>query len=123
MMGTELVVKFRYFPGDALIDIKEQALQRLAKKHGVDISMQEVKGSKWYEEDGQLWEETQDSKLDDITQTIVTLSSDNEAAFRRALREIIDTYRCPRNTPARWGSNERGEEIYKELADASDGWD
>lgn len=122
-MSDELVVKFRYFPGDALIDIKDQDLQRLAKKHGVSISMQEVKGKRWYEEEGQLWEETLDCKLDDITQTTVTLSSDNETAFRRALRELIDTYRCPRNTPARWGSNERGEEIYKELADAFDGWD
>ena len=56
-------------------------------------------------------------------QTIVTLSSSDEAAFRRALRQLIDTYRCPRNTPGRWGSNERGEEIAQELMEAFDGWD
>ena len=122
-MGTELLVKFRYFPGDALVDIKQEDLDKLARKHGVDISVEEVEGKKWYEEDGKLWEETLDCSLDDITQSIVTLSSDDEVTFRRALRELIDTYRYPRNTPARWGSNERGEEIAKELAEEFDGWD
>ncbi len=62
------------------------------------------------------------SSIEDITQTVVTVSADDEGAFREAVRTLIKKYGAPRTTYATWGSSDRGKWIVGELCDQYDGW-
>ena len=59
---TEYLVKLRYYPGDALEEIKERALKSLARKHGVHISYEKIENRQMKER--LLMENTLDKKID-----------------------------------------------------------
>ena len=62
------------------------------------------------------------SPIEQVSQTVITVSSENEPALRKALTEIIKKYRAPRTVFGAWGSNEKGKAILSEICDAGDGW-
>jgi hypothetical protein len=119
---VSLMAKLRWYPGDALVEIRQEDLEKIANECGVDISLNEVKGKDFFTEGEMVLEETGNKPLEEVTQTVVTISAPTEHAFRECLLRIIDKYRAPRTVYSMWGSDERAKEIFQELADAWDGW-
>jgi hypothetical protein len=66
-------------------------------------------------------EETLGKAIEEISQDVITVSSDDEAGFREAVAAIYDTYRSPRTPYSFWGSREEGARIAKEIADVTGG--
>ena len=120
-MGS-LMGKLRWYPGDALAEIRQEDLKKIANQCGVDITLNEVKGKDLFIEGKMVLEETGNKPLEEVTQTVVTISAPTEHALRECLLRIIDEYRAPRTVYSLWGSDERAKEIFEEVADAGDGW-
>jgi len=114
--------KFRYYPGDALVEMKRKDLEKIAHQFGVTITLDEVKGKDFSTEGERILERTEKEPLEDVTQTVVAISAPTEQAFRKCLLKIINKYRAPRTVYSAWGSDERAKEIFEELANAWDGW-
>ena len=125
-MMAEIMAKIRYHPlGPAcgpFVPIKKSDLDNMAKEHGVDIFLEEIVGKNRQEVGGIIREETMDSSIEEITQTVVTVSADDEGAFRKGVRALINKYGGPRTTFSTWGSSDRGKFIVGELCDEDDGW-
>ena len=125
-MMAEIMAKIRYHPlGPAcgpFVPIKKSDLDHIARQHGVDISLEEIVGKNRQEVGGVIREETMDSTIEEITQTVVMVSADDEASFREAVRALIKKYGGPRTTFSTWGSTDRGKWIVGELCDEDDGW-
>lgn len=121
---SEIMAKLRWYPGDPLVEIRKEFLEKVSEKYGADISLEEVAGKgKELVIEGEIAQEvTADSTLEELTQTVVTVSADSEEAFWKSVRELIKTYRAPRCVYALWGSTERGKELVEELAQEDDGW-
>jgi len=123
---TEIMAKIRYHPigpvCSPFLPIKKDDLDNVATEHGVVISLEEIVGKNRQEVGGDMREETMDSTIEEITQTVVTISADDEEAFREAVRALIKKYRGPRTTYSTWGSTDRGKWIVGELCDEDDGW-
>lgn len=122
----EIMAKLRYLPlgptcGPAA-PIKKNDLDKIARKFGVEISLEEVAGKNLTTEGDIIREDTMDSTLEEITQTVVTVSADDETKFRNAVQALIKKYHAPRTTQAFWGSTEKGRWIVTELLDEDDGW-
>ena len=117
-----LTGKFRYYPGDALIEIRREDLEKIAHRCGVTITLDEVKGKDFSIEGERILERTENERLEEITQTVVAISARTEQAFRECLLKMISKYRAPRTVYSAWGSDERAKEIFEELANAWDGW-
>jgi hypothetical protein len=117
-----LTGKLRYYPGDALVDIRQKDLEKIASQYKAHITVDEVKARDLLTEGKMLLEETGNKSLEDVTQTVVTISAPTEHAFRECLLKIIDKYRAPRSVYSTWGSDERAKEIFQEVADQWDGW-
>lgn len=120
---AELLGKMRWYPGDALVPIKESGLREIAQKHGVSLSLQEVVGkSQKVLPGGVIVEWGWEMPIDEATQSIVTIEAEDEVSFRRCVRELIDTYRGPVPMWGMWGSSKKVENIINELLDQDDGW-
>ena len=123
---AEIMAKIRYHPlGPAygpFVPIKKSDLDNIAREHGVVISLEEIVGKNRQEVGGNIREETMDSTIEEITQTVVMVSADDEGAFREAVRALIKKYGGPRTTFSTWGSTDRGKWIVGELCDEDDGW-
>jgi len=123
---SEIMAKLRWFPvgptAGSLVPIKKEDLHSIAKQYGVSISLEEVVGQSRREVDGIIYEETLGKGIEEISQTIVTLSTDVEEAFRGAIRALVKKYRAPRTTYATLGSTERAKRVMVELFDEDDGW-
>lgn len=123
---SEIMAKMRWYrlgpAAGPFVPIKKADLDSIAQKHKVNISIEEIVGKNYQEVDGIMREETMDSTIEDFTQTVVTVSADNEQAFREAIRALIKKYGAPRTTYGTWGSTERGKWIVGELSDEYDGW-
>jgi hypothetical protein len=117
-----LTGKLRYYPGDALVDIRQKDLEKIASQYKAHITVDEVKARDLLTEGKMLLEETGNKSLEDVTQTVVTISAPTEHAFRECLLKIINKYRAPRSVYSTWGSDERAKEIFQEVADQWDGW-
>jgi hypothetical protein len=117
-----LTGKFRWYPGDALVEIRQEDLKKIADQCGVNIILNEVKGKDLFTEGKIVFEETANKPLEEVTQTVVTISAPTEGAFRECLLRIINQYRAPRTVYSTWGSDERAKEIFEELAETWDGW-
>jgi hypothetical protein len=117
-----LIGKLRWYPGDASVEIRHEDLEKIAHQCGVNITLNEVKGKDLFTEGKMVLEETGNKPLEEVTQTVVTISASTEHAFRECLLRIIDKYRAPRTVYSTWGSDERAKEIFQELADTWDGW-
>ena len=117
-----LTGKLRWYPGDALVEIRREDLEKIADQCGVNVILDEVKGNDLFTEGKMVLEEIGNKPLEEATQTVVTISASTEDAFRECLLKIIDKYRAPRTVYSTWGSDERAKEIFEELANAWDGW-
>jgi hypothetical protein len=117
-----LTGKLRWYPGDAFVEIRKEDLEKIANQSGVSISLNEVKGKDFFTEGKMVLEETGNKSLEEMTQTVVTISAPTEHAFRECLLKIIDKYRAPRTVYSTWGSDERAKEIFAEVAAVWDGW-
>jgi hypothetical protein len=117
---TEYLVKLRYYPGDALEEIKERDLKSLTRKYGVQISYEKIENRQM--KGGLLTENTLDNKIEDISQEVITLSGDWERKFSDCIRALYKRYRCPRTSYSLLGSNEAGEKIAKGLMNIHGGW-
>ncbi len=113
----DYLVRFSYYPGDPLQEIKEEDLRRIAERWGLQIGLEEVRGDV---KGGQ--EETLDKDLEEITQTVITVAGDHASSIRGGLVDLIERYRAPRTVYALWGSNPSGEAIAREVIDEMDGW-
>jgi len=122
----EIMAKLRYFPLEPVsappVPIKKNDLYKVAKKTGTDISLQTVIAGNQVINGNIIREETMDSTIDEVSQDIITVSSINEVAFRKAIRALIKLYRAPRTVYGTWGSTEKGAYIISELCDEDDGW-
>ena len=117
-----LIGKLRWYPGDALVEIRAEDLEKIAHQCGVNITLDEVKGKDLFTEGEMVLEETGKGPLEEVTQTVVTISAPTEQAFRECLLRIINIYRAPRTVYSIWGSDEQAWKIFEEVADAWDGW-
>ena len=111
------LVKFRYYPGDPLQEIKEADLKEIAEQWGLQIGLTEVRG-----EVREGREATLDKDLEAITQSVITIEGDGESSVRGGLRAIIQRYRSPRTCYALWGSNPEGQALAAEIIEEQDGW-
>jgi hypothetical protein len=114
--------KLRWYPGDALVEIKRKDLEEIAHRCGVGITLNEVRGKDLSMEGKMVLEETGNKPLEEVTQTVVTISAPTERALRECLRRMIDKYRAPRTVYSTWGSDERAKEIFAEITEVWDGW-
>jgi hypothetical protein len=123
---TEIIAKLRYFPlgpiAGPAVSIVRPDLDAIAKKHKVAISLENVKGKNASTSGDTLTEETMNSAIEEISQSLIVVTSDTESSFREAIKEIIKKYRAPRTVFGTWGSSERGKQIVTELCDVDDGW-
>jgi hypothetical protein len=117
---TEYLLKLRYYPGDPLEEIREGDLKSLGQKYGVKISYEKLEKREM--KDGLLMEKTLDSRIEDITQEVITVSGDREANFSDCIRALYKKYRCPRTAYSLLGSNAAGEKIAKGLMNIYGGW-
>ena len=110
--------KLRWFPlgpiEGPLELIKKNDLDNIAKKHGVNISLEEMRGA--------VQGETRGKAIEQITQWVVTVSADDEEAFRGVTRALVKKYRAPRTTYATLGSDEKARRMIVELFNEEDGW-
>ena len=111
------LVKFRYYPGDPLQEIREADLREIADLWSLHIAFKEVRGDV---KDGR--ETTLDKDLEGISQSVITIEGDEEKSIREGLRDIIQRYRSPRTCYALWGSNPEGQAIAMEAIEEQDGW-
>jgi hypothetical protein len=72
--------------------------------------------------DGLLMEKTIDKRIEDISQEVITLSSDKEDDFSNCIIALYKKYRCPRTAYSLMGSNDAGEKIAKKLMNIHGGW-
>ncbi len=117
---TKYFAKLRYYPGDPLEVIREKDLKGFEREYGVKISYEkiekrEMKGSL-------LMERTLDSRIEDISQEVITMSADQENNFSDCLIALYKKYRCPRTPYSLLGSNEAGQKIAKKLMNVHGGW-
>jgi hypothetical protein len=117
-----LTGKLRWYPGDALVEIRQEDLVKIADQCNVQITVNDVKAKDLFAEEKMLLEETANKPLEEVTQTVITISAPTEHAFKECLLRIIDRYRAPRTVYSTWGSDERAKEIFQEVADQWDGW-
>ena len=117
-----LTGKFRYYPGDALVEIRQEDLEKIAHQCGVTITLHEIKGKDFCTEGEIAFERTENEPLEEVTQTVIAISAGTEQAFRKSVLKIIKKYRAPRTVYSAWGSDERAKEIFEELTAVWDGW-
>ena len=121
-MMINIIARMRWYQGDALVPIEKPYLDTLTKQHRVTISVENVEGKSRRMVEGILREDTQAETIEEVTQTVVTVSGHDEGAFRHVIRALIGKYRAPRTTYANWGSTTEGKRIVDELSDEDDGW-
>lgn len=112
-------VHLRYYVGDALEAIKTQDLDGLAQGFGVEINHEKIDNRTM--SDGMLREETLGRPIEGITQEVITVSSDDEQAFRNTLAAVYARYRSPRTPYGFWGSSSEGVRLAKEMAERTGG--
>lgn len=112
-------VHFRYFTGDPLEEIRQEDLDRIGRAYGVEVSFERIDSRTL--SDGMLREETLDKAIEEITQDVITVSSEDEERFRKAVVAIYEKYRSPRTPYSFWGSSRDGERIAKAIADETGG--
>ena len=115
---AEIMAKIRWFPlgpiEGPLEPIKKEDLDSIAKEYGVSVSLEET----WTP----VGEDTRGKAIEEITQHLVTVSADDEEAFRAVIRALVKKYRAPRTTYATLGSEERVRRMLAEMFDEEDGW-
>jgi len=116
---SKYIVHLRYYPGDSLEEIRPTDLDRIAEEHGVEVSFEKIDKREMV--DGKLREETLDRPLEEISQEIITIRSEDEPRLRQAIAAIYDRYRSPRTPYGLWGSSPEGARLAKAVADETGG--
>ena len=116
---TDLMVHLRYFLRDPLEDIRSEVLEEIGRVFEVTASFEKIDNRE--EIDGLLREETLHKNIEDMTQDIITLTSDSEDNLRKALIAIYDRYRSPRTPFAFWGSSPEGQRVAKKVVEETGG--
>ena len=109
----------RYYPGDPLEEIRQEDLDRIAEACGGKVSSGRIE--KRVFGDGLLQEETLDRTIEEMTQDVITVASDDEARFRRAIVAVYEMYRSPRTPFGFWGSSQQGERVARAVAEETGG--
>ncbi len=117
---TRYLAKLRYYPGDPLEEIREGDLKEFEREYGVNISYERVENREM--KDGLLMERTIDKRIEDISQEVITLDSDQEEDFSNCIIALYKKYRCPRTAYSLMGSNKGGQKIAKKWMDRHGGW-
>ncbi len=117
---NQYYVKLRFFPGDPLEEIKEPDLKKFEKEYPVALAYEKIENRVLKE--GLLMENTMDRPIEEISQEVITLSSDVEKEFIACVKALYKKYRCPRTSYGLLGSNEAGQKIAKGLMDVYGGW-
>lgn len=112
-------VDLRYYIGDPLEEIRQQDLDKIAKRHGVEISFEKIDNRTL--QDGKMREETLGKAIEEITQDVITVVCDDETGLRKTIMAIYEKYRSPRTAYGFWGSSKDGARIAKEIADETGG--
>jgi len=122
----KIMAKLRWLPlGPSCgpnVPIIPKDLDEIAKQQGVTISVEEVIAKNLQKQGDVIREETMDSTLEEITQTVVTVSADDERGFRETILALFKKYRSPRTTQSYWGSSDKGKDIILDVLDEYDGW-
>ena len=116
----EYYVKLRYFPGDTLEEIREEDLKSLGKNRKVNISYEKIENRVL--QDGLLMENTMDKPIEEISQEVITVSSDSKGDFSKCIIQLYEKYRCPRTSYSLRGSNDSGRKIAQGLMNIYGGW-
>lgn len=121
-----IIAKLRYFPlgevaGPAMPILKAD-LDAISKKHGVTINLEEVKGKNAQMDGKNIREETMNSTIEEVSQSVITVTSENENSVKNAVTDLIKKYRAPRTVFGTLGSDEKGKSVVAGVCDASDGW-
>jgi len=117
-MGS-YTVHLRYYTGDPLVEIRQEDLNRISAANGVEVLFQKIENRRL--SDGMMREETLGKPIEEISQDVITIKTDDEARLNGALRAIYEKYRSPRTPYSFWGSSEDGERIAKRIADETGG--
>jgi hypothetical protein len=116
---AKYTVHLRYYPGDPLEEIRQKDLDRIGRDYGVEVSFERIDNRTL--SDGMLREETLEKAIEEITQDVITVSSEDEERFRKAITAMYAKYRSPRTPYSFWGSSLDGERIAKAIADETGG--
>ena len=117
---TIYFAKLRYYPGDPLEEIRESDLKSFEKEYRVKISYEKIENRET--KDGLLMERTLDKRIEDISQEVIALSSDQEDDFSNCIIAQYKKYRCPRTVYSLMGSNDAGQKIAKKWMNRHGGW-
>ena len=122
----EIMAKLRYFPLEPVsatpVPITKSDLDKIAQSTGAQISLDTVKAKNQVVDGDIIREETMDSTIEEVSQSVITVASQDEQSFRKAICSLINLYRAPRTVYGTWGSTEKGALIVSELCDENDGW-
>jgi hypothetical protein len=122
----QFIATLRYFPvglvAGAPEPIVKSDVDKLAQKYGVSIKLEEVTGKNAEIKGDVINEETMNHPIEEITQSAITISSDDETAFKNAVQELIKKYHAPRTVYGTLGSNDAGKAVVSRLCDVYDGW-
>jgi hypothetical protein len=122
----QLIATLRYFPlgvvAGAAEPIVKSDLDAIAKKYGVSIELKEIKGNSASIKGDIIREETMNCPIEEITQSVITVTSENEQTFKDTVQDLIKKYRAPRTVYGTLGSNEQGKAVVSRICDIYDGW-
>ena len=123
---TDITAKLRYFPLGPVAGPAEpitlQDLNNIAARHGVSISLDNIRGKTARIDGDGIHEQTMNIPYEEITQDVITVTAAHEGEFRTAVQELVHKYRAPRTVFGTMGSSERGKQIVAEVCDEYDGW-
>lgn len=116
----------RYFPLGPVAGprkpITKAGLTDLLNSGSVNFTVDEIKGKNAVMERGGLKEETMNCPIEEISQTVVTIETDDEQQMRLALKKVFHNYRAPRTVFGFTGSNELAKVLIDEVCNEDDGW-
>ncbi len=115
----EYTAQLRYYIGDSLEEIRQEDLDRIAEACGVKTSLERIENRIF--SGGLMREETLDKTIEEMTQDVITVESDDEAKFRQAIVAVYEKYRSPRTPFSLWGSSQEGERVAKAVAEETGG--
>jgi hypothetical protein len=115
----EYTAQLRYYAGDPLEEIRQEDLGRIQEACGVKAAFERIENRVL--RDGLMQEETLDKTIEEMTQDVITIESDDEDNFRQAILAVYEKYRSPRTPYGFWGSTQEGERIAKAVAEETGG--
>ena len=122
----ELTAVLRYFPLDPVTNppnpLRQADLDRIARETGTTITLAAVVGKSRTVEGDAIREDTMNSAIEEVSQDVITVTSNDEKPLTLAVRALFKLYRAPRTVFGSWGSSPRGREIIYRLCDEYDGW-